>query len=291
MTWRDPDATRAAIRRTRQLTDAPFAVNLVLDDATTPRPPAEHLETCLEAGAPVVSVSFGEPESLLDRCAAAGVPTVATVGSAAMAESVVPAGADCVVAQGWEAGGHLQSDVATLPLVPRVVDAVPDTPVLAAGGVADWRGLAAVLALGADGAWLGTRSVPTEEAAAHERYQRAVAAAAETDTVRSHLFDGGWPGRDHRPLRIRTVEAWEAAGAPAPGDRPGEGEDVARTPAGDLVARYDDLPPMDDLDGDVDALPHYAGQSAGLAADVRPAEAVVAAVAAEATQTIEGLLE
>jgi nitronate monooxygenase len=291
VTWRDADATRRAIRETGRLTDHPFAVNLVLDEATTPVHPAEHLETCLDAGAPVVSFSFGEPGALLDRCADAGVPTIATVGSASMAESVVADGADCVVAQGWEAGGHLQSDVATLPLVPRVADAVPETPVLAAGGIADGRGLAAVLALGADGAWLGTRFVATEEAAAHARYKRAVSRATETDTLRSQLFDGGWPGRDHRTLRNETVTAWEDADRPSRGDRPGEGETVARTQSGDAVHRYDDLPPVEGLDGDVDALPQYAGQSAGLTGAVQPAGAVVEAIAEEARAAILDLRE
>ena len=144
-----------------------------------------------------------------------------------------------------------------------------------------------MLALGADGAWLGTRFVATEEAAVHERYKRAVAGARETETVRSQLFDGGWPGRDHRTLENETVAAWEEADRPEPGDRPGDGETVARTPGGESVGRYDGLPPVPGLEGEVDALPKYAGQSAGLTDAVRPAGTVVADVAEEATAAIE----
>jgi nitronate monooxygenase len=97
---------------------------------------------------------------------------------------------DAVVAQGVEAGGHLQSDVSTMALVPRVVDVV-DCPVVAAGGIGDGRGLAAVLALGADAGWLGTRFVTTQEARVHERYRRRVVEASETDTASGTPSDGG----------------------------------------------------------------------------------------------------
>lgn len=276
VTWLDPGGTRRAIRRTRELTDRPFAVNLVLDDATTIHPTDEHLAACLEAGVPVVSFSFGDPAPHLPACRDAGVPVVATVGSAEMAENVVEAGVDAVCAQGWEAGGHLQSDVATMALVPRVADAVPETPVIAAGGVGDGRGIAAAIALGADGAWLGTRFVASEEARTHEAYADAVASARETDTVRSQLFDGGWPGRDHRVLATETVERWDAAGRPPPGERPGEGETVAELPGWGDVERYDDVPPTEGTSGDPESMALYAGQSVGLADAIHPAGDVVA---------------
>lgn len=287
LTWHDLDATRRAIERTRELTDAPFAVNLVLDEATTERPTDEHLAACLDAGVPIVSLSFGHPTPYVGRCHEAGVPVLATVGSAAMAAEVEAAGVDAVVAQGAEAGGHLQSEVATMALVPRVADAVEDAPVMAAGGLADGRGVAAALALGADGAWLGTRFVASEEARAHETYKRAVAAATEADTIRSQLFDGGWPGRDHRVLANETVERWVSAGRPPPGDRPDEGRTVASFPDGPAFDRYDDVPPMAGMTGDPAALPQYAGQSAGLAGDVRPAADIVAALVEEAIAAIE----
>lgn len=288
LTWHDPDATRRAIRRTHALTDAPFAVNLVLDEATTERPTIAHLEDCLEAGAPIVSLSFGDPAPYVERCHEADVPVMATVGSAEMAADVEAAGVDVVVAQGAEAGGHLQSEVATMALVPRVADAVEDVPVVAAGGIAEGRTVAAALSLGADGAWLGTRFVASEEARAHETYKAAVARAAETDTMRSQLFDGGWPGRDHRVLVNETVERWVSAGRPPPGDRPDEEKIVAELPNGTGVDRYDDVPPMADMDGEPEALPQYAGQSAGLASAVRPAGEIVASLVSGAIDAIEG---
>jgi nitronate monooxygenase len=193
---------------------------------------------------------------------------------------------DVVVAQGWEAGGHVQGDVATLPLVPRVVDAVPETPVVAAGGIADGRGIAAALALGADGAWLGTRFLATEEAAVHRLYRRRVVEADETATVHSTLFDEGWPGVPHRVLENATVEAWEAAGRPD-SDRPGTDDIVAETEDGTPVRRYEDSLAVPGMTGDVEELPLYAGQSAGGVEDVAPADEVVAALADETDEALE----
>src|SRR5437016_8613152 len=104
-----------------------------------------------------------------------------TVGTAEEARRAVTSGVDVVVAQGWEAGGHVWSGVATLPLVPAVVDAVAPVPVIAAGGIGDARGVAAVFALGAQAAWLGTRFLLAEEMPIHDDYRRRLVAAAETD--------------------------------------------------------------------------------------------------------------
>ncbi|WP_266076517.1 NAD(P)H-dependent flavin oxidoreductase [Haladaptatus caseinilyticus] len=128
-----------------------------------------------------------------------------SVGDTTEAKDAVESGVDIVVAQGREAGGHVQSDVATMPLVPRIADAVSDTPVIAAGGIADGRGIAAALSLGADGAWIGTRFLATEEAHVHRRYRRRVLEANETETTYSTLFDEGWPDVPHRVIENSTV--------------------------------------------------------------------------------------
>ncbi|MFC5970578.1 NAD(P)H-dependent flavin oxidoreductase [Halomarina salina] len=284
VTWRSPDATRDAIAEARSLTDAPFAVNLVLDDATRRYPTDDHLDACLDAGARVVAFSFGDPAPYVERVHDADALAVAMVGSAADARSVADAGVDVVVAQGAEAGGHLDGDVSTVALVPEVVDAV-DVPVLAAGGIVDGRGLAAALSLGADGAFLGTRFVATEEAQSHPTYRQHLLDAAGTDTRRTDLFDGGWPGRDHRVLRNSTVESWTAAGRPVSGERPNEGERVASL-GDDDVERYDDDPPTPAVEGDAEAMALYAGQGVGSIEDVPPAGEVVERLVAGAESTV-----
>src|SRR5213078_3710693 len=169
-----------------------------------------------------VSFIFGDPGSYVDLVHDAGGLVMHTVGSAEEARRAVGSGADVVVAQGWEAGGHVWGGVATLPLVPAVVDAVAPVPVIAAGGIGDARGVAAVLALGAQAAWLGTRFLLAEEMPIHQDYRRRLITAAETDPQRyADLYEVGWPDAPHRALRNSTSKAWEDAGRPPPGKRPG----------------------------------------------------------------------
>jgi nitronate monooxygenase len=286
VTWRSLDATRRVIERTQELTDQPFAINLVVDEATTRHPTDEHVAICLDAGAPIISLSFGNPASYSDQIHAGDATLMVTVGSADEARRAEMAGADIVVAQGWEAGGHVQSEVATLPLVPRVADAV-DLPVVAAGGIADGRGVAAVLSLGADGAWLGTRFVATEEAAVAPDYSERVVEANETDTFYGELFNRGWPGMAHRALRNSTVEKWEETGRPAPGDRPGEGEQIGTYPNGQSVERYGNDLPVDGMNGETEAMAMYAGQSTGGIETVQPAATVVSDLVEETQDAIE----
>jgi nitronate monooxygenase len=213
-----------------------------------------------------------------------------TVGSAEDAKRAVDCGVDIVVAQGWEAGGHIRGTVATMPLVPAVVDAVSPVPVVAAGGIADGRGLAAVLALGASGAWIGTRFLASQEAAIHPRYRERLMQASENDTVfLENLFDIRWPNAPHRVLRNKTVEAWEAAGRPPPGKRPGEGETIATSRSVGPVIRYQSYTPGADADGDIDALALWAGQSVGLVSKVQSAGTIVREIADEATSILQRL--
>jgi nitronate monooxygenase len=200
-----------------------------------------------------------------------------TVGSAEQARRGVASGVDVIVAQGWEAGGHVGSTVATLPLVPAVVDAVTPVPVIAAGGISDARGVAAVLALGAQAAWLGTRFLLAEEMPIHEDYRRRLIAAAETDPQwYPNLYDVGWPDSPHRALRNSTAQAWEAAGRPPDGKRPGDGDVIAHFASGEAIVRYEPAPPMAGTTGDIEALSLWAGQDVALARKSQPAADIVA---------------
>jgi len=224
---------------------------------------------------------WGLSEPLIERAHEGGAIVMQTVGSAAEARRAVDAGADVIVAQGFEAGGHVWGQVVTLALVPAVVDAVAPVPVVAAGGIADGRGLAAVLSLGAAAAWIGTRFLMSREATIHPRYRERLAEAAETDTYYGTLFDVGWPDGPHRVLRNETVAAWERAGRPPSGQRPGEGEEIALTPEGGLV-RYGDVTPQPDAAGDIDNLSLWAGQGVGLVGRLQPAAEIVREIVAEA---------
>lgn len=281
VTWRDRDDTRQVIRKVRELTNRPFGVNLGLA-----WPQEERLGVCLEEGVTIISLFWGDPANHVERIHRAGALLLQTVASAAEARRVSDAGVDVVVAQGWEAGGHVWGTVATLPLVPRVVDAVTPKPVVAAGGIADGRGLAAALMLGAAGVWIGTRFLASEEAVVHSAYQQKVVVAEETDTIYSTVFNGGWPDAPHRTLRNETVTHWERAGFLPSGQRPGEGETVAMWPDGTPVVRYESTYPRPGMTGDVTALALYAGQSAGLVSRIQPAGEIVREIAEEAARAL-----
>ena len=273
LTWA-PDAAEV-IRQTAALTSRPFGGNLVLEWDQHRR-----LDQALQAGLRIVSLTWGDPAPYVGQVHEADGLVLHTVASAQEARRSVAAGVDVIVAQGWEAGGHVLGGIATLPLVPTVVDAVAPVPVIAAGGIGDARGVAAVLALGAQAAWLGTRFLLAEEAPVHEEYRRRLIAAAETDAQwYADLFGVGWPDTPQRALRNSTAQAWEAAGRPAQGLRPGEGEEIARYGQDGPMVRYSSALALAGTTGDIEALSLWAGQSVALAKRTQPAADIVAELA------------
>ena len=220
---------------------------------------------------------WGDPGDYVDQVHDANALLLQTVGSAEEARRAVGSGADVVVAQGWEAGGHVWSGVATLPLVPAVVDAVAPVPVIAAGGIGDARGVAAVFQLGAQAAWLGTRFLLAAEMPVHDEYRRRLIGAAETDAQwYPDLYEVGWPDAPHRALRNSTADAWEAAGRPPLESRPGVGEVIAHFGSGEAIVRYEPGAPLVGTTGAIEALSLWAGQSVALARQPQSAAEIVA---------------
>jgi NAD(P)H-dependent flavin oxidoreductase YrpB (nitropropane dioxygenase family) len=270
LTWSDPAGD--VIRETAALTDRPFGGNLVLTSDQHRR-----LDEALAAGLRIVSFFFGDPADYVEQVHAANGLVLHTVGSAEQARRSVGSGVDVVVAQGWEAGGHVASQVATLPLVPAVVDAVAPVPVIAAGGIGDARGVAAVLALGAQAAWLGTRFLLADEMPVHEEYRRRLLNAVETDAQwYPDLYEVGWPNAPHRALRNSTAQRWEDAGRPPAGSRPGDGDVIAHFASGEAIVRYEPAPPMVGTTGEIEALSMWAGQGVALVRQSQPAADIVA---------------
>lgn len=283
--YQDIDTLRSIIRSTRSLTQAPFAANLNMEF-----PQEEQLDACLEEGVPIISFFWKDPGHLIRKAKNEGAIVLQTVGDAEAAKRAVDNGVDVIVAQGWEAGGHVMGSVATMPLVPAVVDQVGDTPVIAAGGIADGRGLAAALALGAGAGWIGTRFLASVEAAIHPGYQKHILDSSENDTVHlKNLFDGGWPEAPHRVLRNSTVADWEAAGSPRPGERPNEGEVIAYSQSSGDILRYSCASPPPDASGNIEALAMWAGQTAAIVRHVQPAADIVCEIMDEAKRVISGL--
>jgi enoyl-[acyl-carrier protein] reductase II len=182
----------AEIAATRALTDRPFGVDLL---TAMPIDLEVYVQAIIDGGASMFVAALGVPAGVVEMCHEAGLLVVNMCGKVSHAVRAVEAGCDLVVAQGTEAGGHTGL-VATMPLVPQVVDAVGDrVPVVAAGGIVDGRGLAAALALGADGVWIGTRFIATPEARVVSGYQEGLVASAEDATVVSRAYSG-------KPMRV-----------------------------------------------------------------------------------------
>jgi nitronate monooxygenase len=253
----------------------PFGVTFLLPFFDDP--------ACVEvaaARARLVDFFYGDPRpGLVARVHAGGALASWQVGSAAEAVAAAEAGCDLVAVQGVEGGGRIRGRVALLPLLAEVLDAV-DLPVVAGGGIASARGVAAVLAAGAAAARVGTLPLATEEAGAHPRYVAALLAARAEDAVLTDRFSVMWPNgpEPHRTLR-QTLDAAEAF----------QGEVVGETRMGAAtlpVPRFGVPCPNRDTTGEVDAMVHYAGQSAGLVRQVRPAAEVVADLAAGAERLL-----
>ena len=156
-------------------------------------------------------------------------------------------------------------------------DVGASVPVIAAGGIADARGVAAVMALGAQAAWVGTRFLLAEEMPIHDDYRRALIGADETDAQwYPNLYDVGWPDSPHRALANSTSRTWDAAGRPPDDKRPGAGDVIAHFASGEAIVRYEPAPPMVGTTGDIEALSMWAGQDVALAKETQPAADIVA---------------
>jgi nitronate monooxygenase len=312
---------RAQIRRVRQLTDRPFGVNLWLhEDLRPPRlpeeipaasiqavqhelnrfrdrlglpnvvepPPAipdvidEAIEVILEERVAVWSIGLGNPGSeLVGRCHERGVAVMAMVATVEDARIVAGAGADIIVAQGAEAGGHRstwkkraspsEASIGTMALVPQIVDAVSQ-PVVAAGGIADGRGLVASLALGAVGVMFGTRFVACRESMAPPMYKDALLRSGSGDTGITDAFTGLYA----RAVRNTYAREYDASGAPV-------------LPSLLQASAADDIYRASAAAGDPEYFPLWSGQSVGLVADLPGASEIVEAIVRQANETIASL--
>lgn len=210
VTGMDAGQLRERIREIRQATDQPFGVNFLLF-----RIEADSFSAALEARPNVVAFAWARADQdlrpYIQRVHDAGLQAMYMAGQVAEAERAAEAGADVIVAQGTEGGGHV-GWMASMALVPMIVDAVAPRPVLAAGGIADGRGLAAALSLGAEGVLLGTRLLATDEAPIHANFKQAIVRSDGHDTVLTDIPDiaagNVWPGAMARVLRNRFIARW-----------------------------------------------------------------------------------
>jgi len=255
------------IRLARELTDKPFGLNIPLaiseyaDDIVT---------LCIEEGVKIMVIGAWRPGNHITRLKEAGITVIPVIASVALAKRLERQGADALIAEGMESGGHI-GDIATMPLVPQVVDAV-DVPVIAAGGFADGRGLVAALALGAQGIQMGTRFICTTECTTHENYKQAILKARDRSTTTS----GHSLGHPVRALKNPMVHQFEEL------ERRGISEaEIIEFGTGKLRLAA--------IEGDVKNGSVMAGQIAGMINDIVPTKELIERIVAEAEEIIARL--
>jgi NAD(P)H-dependent flavin oxidoreductase YrpB (nitropropane dioxygenase family) len=289
------DAITALVTRTRELTDRPFGLNLIIgeaDDADREALLTTEVQAAADAQVAAVVLFWGDPAPYVPIAHAVGVKVLLQVGTVTEAQAAAAAGVDAVIAQGIEAGGHVRGTTSIWELLPATVAALGELPVLASGGIGDGAGVARALGLGAQGVSLGTRFVVSEEAFIHPAYKQRIVQARAEDTVYHQLYDLWWPEAPHRTLRNKTLQEWEAAGRPPPGQRPGEGSPIGtfRGPGGKLVPwpRYAVGVATADFDGDIEYAPLWAGQSCSVVNDLKPAATIVRDLVRDAETALAG---
>ena len=249
---------RQEIRKVRSITAKPFGVNVMLMSPCA----SEVMQVVVEERVPVVTTGAGSPGPFIESLKSVGCKVIPVVASVALAKRLERMGADAVVAEGSESGGHI-GDISTLALVPQVVDAV-DIPVIAAGGIADGRGIAAALMLGASGVQLGTRFICAIECEAHSAYKEAVIGAGDRDAIVSGLSTGH-PVRSLKNQLTREYLQLEKQGASQ--------EELERLGVGRLRLAFEQ--------GDVRNGSLMAGQSAGLVKEIKPARDIIISMVKE----------
>jgi NAD(P)H-dependent flavin oxidoreductase YrpB (nitropropane dioxygenase family) len=269
-----PDQIRECTAAIRRGTNKPFGLNFLLFDIRE-----DSFEMALELRPSVMQFAWARPEqdlkSYFDRAHAAGCKVTHMAGAVSEATRAAEAGADVIIAQGTEGGGHV-GWMASMPLIPMVVDAVSPIGVLAAGGFADGRGLVAALGLGAQGILLGTRFLATEESPIHPNLKQAIIDSDGHDTLLSEIPDIAaglaWPGAMSRSRRNRFIERWA-------GREWALRQYRAEARAGLQVARKN---------GDAEEAVLSMGQDAGLIHDIAPAAEIVTRIVEEAERILTG---
>jgi enoyl-[acyl-carrier protein] reductase II len=271
---------REEIRRVRDLTDKPFGVDILFASVRATGQETEAfteaakgwIDVTLEERVPVLIAGLGNPGPVTAEAHRLGMTVMALCGNVKQARDHAANGVDVIIAQGHEGGGHT-GRVGGIVLTPAVVDAVAPRLVVAAGGLADGRGLVAALALGAAGVWMGTRFIATAEAHGHDNYKRKIVSIDEEGTVVTRAVSG----KPNRQIRNSFTREWESRQAEIQ-PFPIQYERVGKPAA--IRAREQ---------GDVENGSAAAGQSAGLIRDVRSAGAVVASIVEEAEALLDRL--
>lgn len=280
-----PELIAAEIDAVRARTNRPFSVN-VIPSATDRELLDEQLSVCFDKRVQSISLFWDVDADVIERVKSRGLRVLHQVGSVRQAVEAAAAGADVIVAQGFEAGGHVHGRVTSLVLLPQVVRAV-DVPVVAAGGFATGEALVAAWALGAAGIQCGTALLATKESFAHDYHKERVIEATEEDTVHTEIFAVNWP--PHSPVRVLENSVTRAEMDPTPETRALLTVEPIATDAGRAILRRSTDSPLRTTTGDLEALALFAGQVAGQVDDLPSAKQRIEAIMAAAERTLRTL--
>ena len=258
------DYLREQIRKTKELTDKPFGVNIMLmsDNA------ADLAQLVIDEKVPVVTTGAGNPSKYIPAWKENGIKVIPVIPSVAIAKRMERAGADAVVAEGTESGGHI-GEITTMCLVPQVADAV-SIPVIAAGGIADGRGIAASFMLGAEGVQAGTVFLASEECKIHENYKNLVLKAKDTDSIVTGRFTG------HPCRGVKTKFAKELLSHEKNGGTP---EEFELKTLGSLKKAV--------IDGNIDEGSFLCGAIAGIVNEIRPCRQIIEDMFSQAEKLLD----
>jgi NAD(P)H-dependent flavin oxidoreductase YrpB (nitropropane dioxygenase family) len=285
------DVLREMIIAMHERTSRPFAVNFIIETtAFGPLTTEAHIEVCIEQRVPAVAFFWAPPpDGWVRRLKEASCDVWLQTSSVEAARAAIASGVNIIIAQGSEGGGHNKSTTGLFTLLPRMVDAVNPVPVVAAGGIADGRGLAAALCLGAAGVCVGTRLVATIEANAHDEYKRRIVQATEEDITRTCIFGPEWPDAPMCVIRNRVVREWAGNDTKTP-PQPDPPETIGKTIIGGqeyAMPKFAAILPTPETTGDFEEMCLAAGKSAALTTAITTAREAVQTIGAEAERILE----
>ena len=287
-----PPVMQQMIQQVKKLTERPFGVDLIHE--TTSFGPATtdaHIDACIAEGVRVVVFFWNLPsKTWMKRLRESGARVWYQGSSIAKGKEAMDMGAAAIIVQGSEAGGHNKSDVGLFALLPAMRDSLPDVPLIAAGGIADGRGVAAAIALGADGVCVGTRLLASQEANIHREYQARVVAAKCEDVTRTCIFGPEWPDQPMLVLSNRVVKEWAGRDHKTP-PPPDPGVAIGQT---DLFGHPYPMPkfsaalPTPETTGDFEEMCLAAGRGVSMVREVKSASEIVREMMIDAEEHLGG---
>ena len=267
------------IRDTKQLTFKPFGANIIL-----PMSDGRDIGSCFDEGIEVLVLFWGDPQPFIKDAHKRGIFLVVQCGNVEEATYAASSGADAIIIQGVEAGGHVKGESELIPLLNEARRELGGSPLVAAGGIVSGKQINGLMGQ-VQAVSLGTRFVASSEARASLSYKKKLVASSAGDTVLTNLYDEGWKNAKHRVIKTPHYEKWIRDGSPVDGLRPGQGETVGKIKLDSEITfdvpRYSVFPPISNFEGDEKELPYYAGSSVSGVKKIESVRTIVETLAGE----------